>query len=193
MVQQWPCGSSCTFHREGPTHCRGRHECGGALVCRTAVSGVVSRVAPQLLQAPSPCGQHCVYLRLQAFPSWSWLPSLLSEPFGRVVCPQCNVIPDLNHCQALTALIGPFNVSVASSSHQRPPGGAGWELTGCGAVAWGAWREGHIGGAAGGVVGEGCEVGAQEGRAQDSSVVRRSWLDSQHTGRAGNLQHRVQT
>ena len=83
--------------------------------------------------------------------------------------------------------------SVASSSHTRPPGGAGWELTGCGAVAWGAWRKGHIGGAAGGVVGVSSEVGSQEGRAQDSGVVRRSWLDPQHTGCAGNLQHRSQT
>ena len=66
-------------------------------------------------------------------------------------------------------------------------------LTGCSAVAWGAGRKGHVGGAAGGVVGVGREVRPQEGCAQDGCVVRRSWLDPQHTGRAGNLQRQSQT
>ena len=93
----------------------------------------------------------------------------------------------------LATMSATSDLSVVLSSHTRPPGGAGWKLTGCSAVAWGSWREGHIRATAGGIVGVGCEVGPQEGRAQDGRVVRRPWLDSQHTGRAGNLQHQSQT
>ena len=82
-VQQWPCDAACRFDKEGPTNCRGRRWCGLALVRRIAVSGAVSRVGPQLLQAPSPCRQHCLALRLQAIPSRSWLPPLLSVPIGK--------------------------------------------------------------------------------------------------------------
>ena len=60
-------------------------------------------------------------------------------------------------------------------------------LTGCGAVARGSRGQGHIGAAAGGVVGVRRKVCAQEAGAQDDCVVGRPGLKSQHAGGARYL------